>query len=240
MRKIDREFAVFVHIFKNSGTPVTQQLKAFYGESGVRRENDGQVDGVTFGDRLRKLATEDDVRALCGHFKFVRIHKVLNQIGVNNAKFFSFVRDPVNRALSIYNYARDLESSRLHAMATERTIDDFLEALMQEDSGAITNHQASCLSGDGSRSFEAAQAAITKHFAFVGLSEQLEATNDLARSAFGLAFDGSMRRNVSGNAAAVSDIAPATMQKLRDLNQEDQRLYDYVKTSVQPSFVPAN
>ena len=232
MRKIDREFAVFVHIFKNSGTTVTQQIKTFYGDAGLRRENDHAVNGVKFIDRIREALQDEDVRAIAGHFKFFRILKTLDRIGARNAKFFSFVRDPVSRAVSIYNYSRELEGARHHALARDHDISAFLEALMDDSFGLISNHQSACLSLDGSRSFEAAKATITDHFAFVGLSDQLDATNDRAMAEFGFSFDASVRRNVSGKAAGLAAVSPATMMRLRSLNAEDQRLYDYVKAGV--------
>ena len=235
MRRIDREFTIFVHIFKNSGTSVTQQLKAHYGETGLRRENDGAVNGAKFVDRIRAALLDDSVRAVAGHFKFFRIQQVLNRIGARNARFFSFVRDPVSRAVSIYTYSHDLPGSRHHALARDLDLNAFLEALMDDATAPIGNHQSACLSLDGSRSFEAARQAITDHFAFVGLSDQLEATNPKARATFGFTLDGAIRSNVSGSTLAPTAIAPATLMRLRSLNEEDQRLYDFVRASASPS-----
>ena len=240
MRKTDRELAIFVHIYKNSGTTVTQQMKRHYGEAGLRRENDGAVDGVKFVDRIRAALLEDRTRAVVGHFKFHRIAKVLTEIGAGPARFFSFVRDPVPRAVSIYRYSRALESARHHALARDLDLNAFLETLMDDSAGPITNHQACCLSADGTRSFDAARQSIRENFAFVGLSDRLEATNTLARSSLGLAFDGALRANVSAKGAGLAQIAAATLARLQSLNTEDQRLYDFVRASLPAAAVGAS
>ena len=232
MRNIDREFAIFIHIFKNSGTTVAQQLKDHYGTTALRRENDGAVDGAKFVDRIRTALLDDDVHALAGHFKFHRIHKVLTRIGARNARFFSFVRDPVQRAVSIHTYSRALASARHHTLARDLDLNAFLETLMDDSAGLITNHQTSSLSLDGTRSFDAARDTIAAHFAFVGLADRLEAANTLAKTSLGLTFDGSQRANVSAKDASPAQIAPATLARLQGLNLEDQRLYDFVQASL--------
>lgn len=224
------DLVVFVHIFKNSGTSVAQQLKKSFPDGRFSRQNGGLIDGQGFAKRVAQVLENPELGCLAGHFRFSLVHKTLADLGRPKARYFSFVREPISRAVSIYNYSRGLPGARHHAVAASQDLDGFLLALLADMPAVLADHQSQFLSADGTARFEAARAAIEQHFAFVGLSENLELSNDLARAALGLSFDGSLRRNVSADSASVADISPGVLAKLRSRNQQDARLHDYVQS----------
>jgi hypothetical protein len=222
--------AVFVHIFKNAGTTVSAQLLKQVGPDGWRRLNDGKIDGQNLARRTHAVLAEPNVRAIVGHFSFSVMSRILAEDGRVDPVYFTFLRSPLERILSSYSYHRSNPASRLHGLAMQGDIVHYLDESLRTNPRRVRNHQCASVSADGSATFAAARATIDDAFAFVGVVDDLEATNLVARRVLGFGFDPAFRTNVSPRPEGRDAMARIVLENYGHLLDEDQKLYDYVKS----------
>lgn len=106
----DRRF-IFVHIAKTAGDSVTYALSPYAGKNSVVVHNDFQARR----DRLRRRRYRN-LYQLPKHSPATEIRSILGEMDSWDGFFkFSFVRDPIARAMSLYTYlaAKSRERERL-------------------------------------------------------------------------------------------------------------------------------
>lgn len=216
---------VFLHIFKSAGSSVQFQMRAELGKDAVQRVNDGP----DFPGRVAAALAQPGCKVLAGHFTYRRIDRVLTELGHANPAYFAFVRDPVDRLVSAYNYFRKAERERWHADAMRMDINDFLPFWSEVRPHAAGNHQCWALAAEREATCAAALATVKARFAFLGCAENLAASNEAARALLGFEFDAGVRRNRSQRQHGAQDFTPETQALVGRLTAEEQKLYTYAR-----------
>ena len=219
---------VFLHIFKSAGSSVQFQLRAQLGKDAVQRVNDGP----DFPGRVAAALAQPGCKVLAGHFTYRRIDRVLTELGHANPAYFAFVRDPVDRLVSAYNYFRKTESERWHAEAMHMDINEFLPFMTNARPQAMKNHQCWALASAEMATFAAAIATVKARFAFLGCAENLAASNEAASALLGFEFDAGVRRNWSPRRRGAQDFTPETQALVEKITAEEQKLYNYARAQL--------
>ena len=228
------ELVVFVHIFKAAGTSIKVQLCNHFGEDHVHVVNDGLDAEKDFDVRVPEVMARNRVSVLTGHFQYSRIAPVLAQTSTRRPRYFSFVRDPLDRLISAYNYFHMTKDEKWHKEARLLNIERFYHFIVENDPELCVNHQCRHLSETGVSRFEAVVENIDKNFAFVGTTEGLSQITREAQARLGFAVDVSIRLNASERVVDLVDLPNSTVDFLRSISQEDQKLHEYLRRGSVP------
>lgn len=221
---------VFVHIFKTAGTSLHEQMRRHYGFAAVPRVNDGFLAGESFDRRLQTELRKPETRAIAGHFTYARVSAALDRSSYRGQRtFFTFLRDPIERIISAYNYFSITRTEKWHREANEMGFGEFLLFARRNDAEMIEGHLCRYVSFDGSADFASAIQDLDRRFAFVGLIEDFNATRGAFEKCLGFNFDADLRRNSSPQKIRRSEISNEAMDLLLSITEEDRKLYEFVK-----------
>ena len=224
-----RTVYAFVHIFKAAGTSVQVQLREALGEEAAPQINDGRKDGLTFLDRVGNAIADPRCRIICGHAKYVRFVDIFRHLDIGKPHGLTFLRDPIKRLVSAYNYTRSAEYEQYHQQALTMEPEDYFRFLLSADPESVSNHQCLYLGDRNDAKFETARDSLLSNFDFFGVSDNIEAINPFLAENFGISIDPARRENVSPPGVAVSDLNSGCLSLLMDATAQDRRLYEFVK-----------
>lgn len=219
---------VHLHIPKSAGSSHRYYLYQVLGAHCVYSHGE-HVDGGAFApEKLQNFSVAEGHRPLDFYPPDMQ------------ALFTSVLRDPVERALSYFNYraapalnpednwseSRRRSTGKWLAKGLEPT--SLLKTLEQCESFRIdvSNLQCAYCSRYGA-TFEGVLETIRETEIVVGLTEQLAQFNQVFREDLGFEIDNTLNLNVGSR-----EHQPASREErgaLRALNIEDQRFYDYVR-----------
>jgi len=180
-------------------------------------------------DRLRRRLREGpQPEIVAGHFPF-GIHESLP----HPAEYITFLRDPIRRVLSLYDFTRTEVDHRLHDRVVSEgiTLGDYVTTGITVE---VDNHQTRLLSGEVDRPFgrcsermlEAAKANLRDHVRVIGLTERFDESLLLIGHELRLSRPHYSPLNHAVRRHRVSP-TPQEIQSIRDLNELDVRLYGY-------------
>ena len=215
------------------GLPLNRQRRSsrrgpddlFEGVGGIRPRDMEQLRRAT-----QKL-TPKGLRILRGSFPFT-ISALLDRLAdKRDFRYMTFLREPVDRAVSHYLQARDNPIEGLVPLASGATLADALEAGYVQD-----NLQTRMLSGSPEpfgevteEMLDAAKRNLRDAFLFFGLAERLEESFVLARIRLELGA-AIYRQQPSPNQGAVAaDLPAGTAELARETNRFDLELYDFAQ-----------
>jgi Sulfotransferase family len=219
---------IFLHIPKTAGTTLVRILHRQYAKPGYVSIKAG----TSFENaKLQVVREEERFRLVYGHVPF-GIHDALNR----PVRYFTLVRDPVERVLSHYYFARSRQAHRLYSQITEKrmTLRDYV---MSGITGELANGQTALLAGEelddpsGDLSLlERAQANIMSHFAAVGVTEDFDRTIVLFKLTLGwrktLAYESV---NVAAGRPNAASVDEETLDLIQSQNRLDEALYRFVR-----------
>ena len=133
---------VHFHIFKNAGTSVDAMFARYFGTRWSTFEGSSAVDIVST-DRLRVFISQNPhLWAVSSHLARPPIPAAPDILPV------LFLRDPIDRAASVYRYIAEDKTQPSSAIATSRSFRGYIEwALQSEDGGnVVRNYQTIHLS----------------------------------------------------------------------------------------------
>jgi len=232
----------FLHIPKTAGTTLNAILARQYspdetheimmrGMSWLRPRPTLVPKLLISPSKIRRLKSVlrrgPSVRMIHGHFD-LSIKRVLP----NDVRLFTFLRDPVERAISHYYHYRRQTGDPIQPLAMRSTLGEWVRdcGLVEMDNG-----QTRRLAGEMNlpcgrvthELFERAKTNLARNFAVVGLTERFEESLILLQRAFGWPLDRFTLRNVGGNRLRRDQVDDETLNVIQDCNRYDLDLYRF-------------
>lgn len=202
-----------IHIMKTAGQTVCDILRKSFGPNHCDLR---AGDLATLADLQFARRFYPNLQSLAGHAIRPRGDLLL----VPEIQFFTFLREPIARCLSHYQFERQRNGNEI----------DFLPWLQRN-----ANYQTRILSGTDDP--DLAITVLQEHVGFVGLLAEFEASLrmlnawtsnrlDLNYDSRNIATDGSIKKRILAN--------PEYVAALNEENVADQKLYEFVTQSVWP------
>lgn len=213
---------VFIHIPKTGGTTLEHILKQQYGQDELYALRPRK--GVVLNSFLTLSPSEmNSIKVLKGHLTF-GVHEKIRDIA--NIKYFSMIRKPENRLVSLYRHIqRDIKHPQHHKFKGFT----FSEFLNNPYSTRYQNHQIFQLTATkpNNKNFKNLLVMIEEHYSFVGVQEKYNAS--LQRLSTIMKWNQPfeiIKRNVSTE--NTYNLNTDERKLIRRENQFDYKLYDYV------------
>jgi Wzt C-terminal domain/Sulfotransferase family len=213
---------IFDHLTRTAGTSLLATLSAVLGAAALRQIANGS--SVELAEELLNGA----VRITAGHLAFPPGHRLKAQIG-----YFTFLRDPIDRAMSVYAHARrgpPLPGTYVDE-AKALSFDDFVECgsanVQDMISNYYTRHFAAPVLEAGSLEDRALRRL--SQYSFVGLFEEFEEALLLFHAVNGW----TPLTTIPTLNVAEADrprLSAAVRNRLTDLNRSDIALYKHARS----------
>ena len=201
---------IFLHIEKAAGTAIRD---GFFLKN-IRSEYNWE--GMSCG------SLQDSV-FLGGHR---HVNFYIDNCVAENSVFFSILREPVSRVISLYNYykSRNKLPGMMNELCINRTILE--NELFREQ---IRNSQNRYLSG--SESFEETKKFIGQNSFLIGCQDNVDKFKDFVSFKLGFKINGKVSGN-SGDRGYKNNLklTPEAYQELVGLTYEDIKLFNFLKT----------
>ncbi len=219
---------LFLHIPKAAGTTLKSVLSRQC-SLGEILHIDGR-DPKSSIEEIEALPTEDKmgIKCVAGHMPF-GLHAYFAQ----SATYITFLRDPVDRIISHYYYVRTSPQHYLHevVMSKQMTLMDYSAS---DISSELSNGQTRLISGyeepeATKETLALAKENLSKHFAFVGLTERFDESLVLLARQFGWRNVFYVERNVTKDRPRREEIPDEVLAQIRAQNALDWELYIFAK-----------
>lgn len=228
---------VFLHIPKAAGTTLVRiLLQAYSGHRCVPLS--GHPDDV---DRFIKSPLEErnKIDFLYGHIRF-GIHLFFDR----PVTYITVLRDPVERAISFYYYAKKEPKHYLHKIINEGcTLHELVEKRLSIETNNDQVRWLSLLnqrlvpSGFVTRQMLAeAKHNLEQHIAAFGLAERFDDSLRLFQAVLGLPDSPYESTNTNPERPRASEIPERTLDLIREHNALDIELYEFARGLFQRRF----
>ena len=224
---MDDPFYLFMHIPKTAGTTLRSIVDEQYGARNVLtyyNQNSRQLlDNL---DATLQVGRHD-YKTLIGHFQY-GVHSSLTRL----AKYITFLRDPVARAISsYYENAKRMSPAVVDQDGELMTLEDCLSKREE----FFANQQLKMIIGKGAmepvkpRDLETARDNIYHDFIFTGITEYFDASILLLSRMIGWRPCTYGRLNAKPNTKRLSD---SDFLQLQHINYFENRLYEEALSSL--------
>ncbi len=186
--------------------------------------------GLAVPEHVRRLLGRRDLRAVVGHFWFG-----LHEHAARPHVYVTLLRDPVERVVSLYHYAKLHETMSL---------EEFVRSPPFKE---VDNDQTRRLAGQDPplgrltrATLDAAKENLRRHFAVAGTVERFDETLALLRLKLGWTREVvSYPRNVNGKRAPVASFPRETIEAARARNELDFELWQYASQLMDDAIADA-
>lgn len=231
--------ALFLHIQKTAGTSIVNVARQYYGESITSH---GECWGLV-PNQLRHISF------VSGHVGYQFVRPLMDQ------RFsFTFLRDPVERILSMYYFCRSRDPAAaefvIYRRARELDLHDFLLAGLSDPwvKKNIWNNQVWQLAHgyahldqrtisdfQGSELLDLAKEHLCE-FSYLGFTETFHLDAPAILSALGLPAGSQMPvANPTPGRPCANDSSPQVRALLEELTVLDRQLYEYARVRISAS-----
>lgn len=231
---------VFLHLPKTAGTSFTHVLQRHFAPQ--------DTCPAYLNDELAQLTPEaiGSYRLVRGHF----FYDALAYLHLSDFSTVTYLRDPVERVLSTYTHLQEHPDPQHHPWGAGKTLGEFLDhplarahvtnlqtrrlaARLRIDAwshmeAAVASETEEVLAGRWPRAREAMR--ILEEMTFFGLAERFDESMALLAYTFAWRpLADSPRLNVAPQRQTRQNVPANLIERILELNQEDQTLYDYAR-----------
>jgi hypothetical protein len=237
MRKAESEAVRFFHIPKTAGTSVNGVLSSVY-RNGETFDFSGDIRSDL--ERLRSLRPQHraSLRLFRGHAPLRT-----GENDVDNAKTFALFREPVSRVISFCRHVAEGKSEYLLSDFPPEKFD--LDVFLGSGCDELSNFQTRMLLGNGDYADQADLPGDEDLFSkrvdeqlsrlsFAGTDEHYRETMVLVSRLFGWRIVLSTKALNRSRRSTELSFTPARVERIRELNRLDERLYHRVAARLQP------
>jgi galactose-3-O-sulfotransferase len=218
---------IFLHIPKTGGMTFSALAARQFPQAAVHR-----INGRLAAGRAELMALPEErrrgIRYVYGHVPF-GLHECLPRPAV----YVTLLRDPVDRIVSIYYYARRRPEWGLHRQIVEQqlSLDDFVAS---DAAAEFHDQQTRMLSGvdeplGAAQSLETARRNLSERFALAAPAQRFDEAVLLCRRLFGWRNVFYARANVNRHRPRLDEIPRATIAAIERKNLLDLELYGIVR-----------
>ncbi len=220
---------IFLHINKTAGTTLYYILdQHFPRQTRYTIGFDGSFDDF----KNLSAARRSNLRLLRGHIGY-GVHQYLPQ----PAQYFTFLREPIGRTISYYQFVRRTPQHYCYDQLTVRkmSLTDFIDSQIDRmTDNAHTRLLCGLETGQEVPFGECTQDMLATakqnlktNIVLIGLTEKFDATLLLLKRTFGWRNLYYAPQNVSPGEFTLDRLPSATVQTLRQVNELDIELYQY-------------
>ena len=204
----------FIHMPKTGGSTLTTIIQKNFKKHEILPYFHYQDD---IDDVLNKVHV-DELKIIHGHYWF-GLHEHFNR----PFSYFTVLRHPVERVVSLYYYLTSIEGKR-YDRYRNMTLDQFVMNKIE------ANIQTGFLSGNLKKpSVLKAVRNLRKHFEVVGTTEQFDETLFLLGKRYGWSKLHYKRVNVTARRPKIQEIPNETIQLIKKVHSKDLIVYRYAK-----------
>jgi len=217
------EVLIFVHLPKCGGTTLNRIIEWEYNPLRIF-----SVDPSFFRWSYRKLgkwSTErlDKMDVFKGHMPF-GLHERLTR----PSTYITFLREPIERSISAYYFAKNYVLHPLHWKVKKMTLDEFVQWTpnhnVQTKLLAGLDYAADC----SEDTLALAKANLASRFALAGLTERFDECLALLKIMFGWNISQYANFNVTGDRPKKSRVPQSSQDLIAERNRFDVALYAHV------------
>jgi hypothetical protein len=231
LEKKPEEAVIFINITKCAGTTLTEWvIKKIFPRRQRLLFYDGDTRALVSLLQEMPVRRKEQLRCIAGHFAF-GIHQFLPQ----RARYITLLREPVERVVSHFYFARRTRRHYLHEQVREGAISlkDYVEKLENIE---MDNGQTRILAGIGhggrfghctQQMLDTAKGNLQQYFAAVGVSERFDDFLRLVNHRLGWGIPRYKIKNAGHDRPQVQDVDAETRAAIIEHNQLDIELYRY-------------
>jgi Sulfotransferase family len=230
------EPVIFLHLPKCGGTTLNRIIEWEYPPSRIFSVDPSFFRWSYYRMTRWPASRLARMRVFKGHMPF-GLHERLPRPAV----YITVLRDPIDRAVSEYYYARSRRIHPQHQMMKKLTIEEYIQTTPH------TNVQTKLIAGEYSeydflagecteRTLQKARNNLDRHFAIVGVTERFEETLALTKLILGWRVLRYANFNVTRARPAKQRISPEVQALIAQRYRFDMELYNYA-TSLLDSAV---
>ena len=218
---------VFIHVPKTAGTSLRKIIEKNYRPEQLFFVYDKHPGFYSIND-MKKLKSEDikNFKIIMGHFPFNKVF-----FPAEKMRFVTMVREPIERVISYYHHIMT------HNNEWRGKRISLLKYLEISGDLQLQDHQTRVLSGVNHNPvtevhFEKAIENISNYFDHIGLSERFNETVDYFINLLGWQEKELYYENVSIDRPDATSYSIYELDKIRENNQYDIKLYKYIKNKL--------
>ena len=240
MTKSKDELILFLHIPKAAGSTFKKILNRNYSRNSIIQftGKKSEIENFLLLPEQRKKA----INVIEGHMTY-GFHKFIPK----PYKYLTFLRDPVERVVSLYYFIKRRPAHYLHnkIINDNMSLLDFINSNLSVE---IDNHQTRLISGIedipiGSCSieiFEKAKSNLINDFVFVGISEKFNESLLVFKDIFKQNNIFYSVRNQTKNRPLVKNIPDSVINAIAEKNKFDIELYRLAKQMMEKKILSNN
>ena len=213
---------VFTHIPKAAGSTMVAIIRSEFGERQILNRGRMKV-----GDwRLQLGKLRPGIRAIVGHARY-GVHREVP----GPCRYFTILRDPVERAISLYSYIRGTPAHPRYAevMSGKLGVADHARQKRDIQTKYIAGSTAAGADVIDDGELDRARHHLESEYEAFGLAEEFAKSVLLFTQAFGWKLRGYRSRNVTADRIAQASLAPDVLDGIRAANRLDLQLYEFAR-----------
>lgn len=210
---------VFFHAQRTAGTTIKAAFQQEFGKENClyQRTSDEFCDWKNLdGEVLSKY------RIYAGHYNYAPKEMDCNPL------IFSVIRDPIDRAISLYHYLKTRPEHKLHELAVNEDILTFYQKAVEIAPDYVSNTQT--LRVSGAQSFQQAVPILKKEYFLLAPFDEIDKVFDVF-IVLGLVSNSRKLEKKPPSNKFLANLDPEVVRYLVSINSEDMLLYEYSKAS---------